>query len=66
MDKMGSPLGIWFLSLPDSDEYSNVFTDYENVGVYSSALLDAYMDYKVMGRNIQQSLYHITWISVNC
>ncbi|KAJ6606117.1 hypothetical protein DFH09DRAFT_896390 [Mycena vulgaris] len=28
--------------------------DYENAGVYSSALLDAYMDYKVMWRNIQQ------------
>ncbi|KAI0339504.1 hypothetical protein BDW22DRAFT_1336068 [Trametopsis cervina] len=27
--------------------------DYENAGVYSSALLDAYMDYKVMWRNIQ-------------
>ncbi|CAK5273697.1 unnamed protein product [Mycena citricolor] len=29
--------------------------DYENAGVYSSALLDAYMDYKVMWRNIQQA-----------
>ncbi|KAJ7195812.1 hypothetical protein GGX14DRAFT_674473, partial [Mycena pura] len=28
--------------------------DYENAGVYSSALLDAYMDYKVMWRDIQQ------------
>ncbi|KAJ7258577.1 hypothetical protein C8J57DRAFT_1073542 [Mycena rebaudengoi] len=28
--------------------------NYENAGVYSSALLDAYMDYKVMWRNIQQ------------
>ncbi|KAJ7742676.1 hypothetical protein DFH07DRAFT_750169 [Mycena maculata] len=28
--------------------------DYENAGVYSSALLDAYMDYKIMWRNIQQ------------
>ncbi|KAJ7688056.1 hypothetical protein B0H17DRAFT_938797 [Mycena rosella] len=27
--------------------------DYENAGVYSSALLDAYMDFKVMWRNIQ-------------
>ncbi|THV02561.1 hypothetical protein K435DRAFT_653223 [Dendrothele bispora CBS 962.96] len=34
--------------------------DYENAGVYSSALLDAYMDYKVMWRNIQTgaSAYH--------
>ncbi|KAF7346624.1 Major facilitator superfamily MFS-1 [Mycena sanguinolenta] len=29
--------------------------DYENAGVYSSALLDAYMDYKVMWRSIQQA-----------
>ncbi|KAJ6479052.1 hypothetical protein C8R45DRAFT_833116 [Mycena sanguinolenta] len=29
--------------------------DYENAGVYSSALLDAYMDYKVMWRKIQQT-----------
>ncbi|KAJ6538432.1 hypothetical protein DFH09DRAFT_930393 [Mycena vulgaris] len=28
--------------------------DYENAGVYSAALLDAYMDYKMMWRNIQQ------------
>ncbi|KDQ06257.1 hypothetical protein BOTBODRAFT_121764 [Botryobasidium botryosum FD-172 SS1] len=27
--------------------------DYENAGVYSAALLDAYMDYKIMWRNIQ-------------
>ncbi|CAK5273716.1 unnamed protein product [Mycena citricolor] len=35
------------------------FTDYENAGVYSSALLDAYMDYKVMWRNIQQATWEI-------
>ncbi|CAK5267431.1 unnamed protein product [Mycena citricolor] len=33
--------------------------DYENAGVYSSALLDAYMDYKVMWRNIQQATWEI-------
>ncbi|TFK33522.1 hypothetical protein BDQ12DRAFT_615171 [Crucibulum laeve] len=27
--------------------------EYENAGVYSSALLDAYMDYKILWRNIQ-------------
>ncbi|KAJ7797131.1 hypothetical protein B0H13DRAFT_1674612 [Mycena leptocephala] len=30
--------------------------DYENAGVYSSALLDAYMDFKVMWRNIQMGM----------
>ncbi|KAJ7292061.1 hypothetical protein C8J57DRAFT_1044173 [Mycena rebaudengoi] len=30
--------------------------EYENAGVYSSALLDAYMDYKVMWRDIQQGM----------
>ncbi|KAF8212688.1 hypothetical protein K438DRAFT_1662231 [Mycena galopus ATCC 62051] len=33
--------------------------DYENAGVYSSALLDAYMDYKVMWRNIQQAAWEV-------
>ena len=28
-------------------------SDYENAGVYASALLDVYMDYKIMWRNIQ-------------
>ncbi|KAF7317696.1 hypothetical protein MKEN_00857300 [Mycena kentingensis (nom. inval.)] len=31
--------------------------EYENAGVYSSALLDAYMDYKVMWRDIQQGAF---------
>lgn len=66
MDKMGSPPGICSMFLPDSRKHSNFFIDYENVGVYSSALLDAYMDYKVMRRSIQQSLYRITEILVNC
>ncbi|KAF7343735.1 hypothetical protein MSAN_01954100 [Mycena sanguinolenta] len=33
--------------------------DYENAGVYSSALLDAYMDYKVMWRDIQQAAWEV-------
>ncbi|KAF7341749.1 hypothetical protein MSAN_02073700 [Mycena sanguinolenta] len=33
--------------------------DYENAGVYSSALLDAYMDYKVMWRDIQQAAWDV-------
>ncbi|KAF7328408.1 hypothetical protein MVEN_02556500 [Mycena venus] len=32
---------------------------YENAGVYSSALLDAYMDYKVMWRDIQQAGWEV-------
>ncbi|KAF7352090.1 hypothetical protein MVEN_01171800 [Mycena venus] len=33
--------------------------NYENAGVYSSALLDAYMDYKVMWRDIQQVAWEV-------
>ncbi|KAF7349013.1 hypothetical protein MVEN_01422400 [Mycena venus] len=33
--------------------------DYENAGVYSSALLDAYMDFKVMWRNIQIAAWEV-------
>ncbi|KAG5644903.1 hypothetical protein DXG03_007455 [Asterophora parasitica] len=33
--------------------------DYENAGVYSAALLDAYMDYKMMWRNIQQAAWEV-------
>ncbi|KAF7344070.1 hypothetical protein MVEN_01696600 [Mycena venus] len=33
--------------------------DYENAGVYSSALLDAYMDFKVMWRNIQMAAWEV-------
>ncbi|THV02549.1 hypothetical protein K435DRAFT_345614 [Dendrothele bispora CBS 962.96] len=33
--------------------------DYENAGVYSSTLLDAYIDYKVMWRNIQTTLSEV-------
>ncbi|KAF7341631.1 hypothetical protein MSAN_02060600 [Mycena sanguinolenta] len=33
--------------------------DYENAGVYSSALLDAYMDYKVLWRDIQQAAWEV-------
>lgn len=44
-----------YTSLRSFHEKNNKGTplDYENAGVYSSALLDAYMDYKVMWRNIQ-------------
>ncbi|KAJ7268391.1 hypothetical protein C8J57DRAFT_1509577 [Mycena rebaudengoi] len=35
------------------------WANYENAGVYSSALLDAYMDYKVMWRNIQQAAWEV-------
>ncbi|KAK7435786.1 hypothetical protein VKT23_019484 [Stygiomarasmius scandens] len=33
--------------------------DYENAGVYSSALLDAYMDFKVMWRNISTAIWEV-------
>ncbi|KAJ7855663.1 hypothetical protein B0H13DRAFT_1641803 [Mycena leptocephala] len=33
--------------------------DYENAGVYSSALLDAYLDFKVMWRNIQMAAWEV-------
>ncbi|KAJ7700955.1 hypothetical protein B0H16DRAFT_1332585 [Mycena metata] len=37
--------------------------DYENAGVYSSALLDAYMDFKVMWRNIQMDTQALSLIA---
>ncbi|KKY14619.1 hypothetical protein UCRPC4_g06666 [Phaeomoniella chlamydospora] len=33
--------------------------DYENAGVYSSALLDAYMDYKLLWKNIQTTIWEV-------
>ncbi|KAJ7132376.1 hypothetical protein C8R44DRAFT_773923 [Mycena epipterygia] len=33
--------------------------NYDNVGVYTSALLDAYMEYKIMRRNIQQAVWEV-------
>ncbi|KAJ7132375.1 hypothetical protein C8R44DRAFT_773919 [Mycena epipterygia] len=33
--------------------------NYENVGAYSSVLLDAYMEYKIIGRNIQQAILEV-------
>ncbi|KAI0340777.1 hypothetical protein BDW22DRAFT_1359593 [Trametopsis cervina] len=33
--------------------------DYENAGVYSAALLDAYMDYKIMWRNIHNAIWEV-------
>lgn len=31
----------------------SVFKDYENAGIYTSALLDAYMDYKSIWKQVQ-------------
>ncbi|KAJ7132377.1 hypothetical protein C8R44DRAFT_773925 [Mycena epipterygia] len=33
--------------------------NYDNVGVYTSALLDAYMEYKIIRRNIQQAIWEV-------
>ncbi|TFK33588.1 hypothetical protein BDQ12DRAFT_614940 [Crucibulum laeve] len=40
--------------------------EYENVGMYSSTLLDAYMDYKIIWRNIQTGVFTSLYEVFHC